>query len=229
MSAALLNKLQNGDISAVIFDLDGVLIDSTAGIADCTNYCLREIGRDERSVEEIKRYIGSPLPEMFADFAPGVEYAEIRPHFKIRARDVIVNSTELLPYARETITQLKFAGLQIGIGSTKVRSHISGIVEKFGLESDIESYTGGDEATPKPAPDIFLITCQRLGVAPESTLVVGDTINDTLAAMSAGMHIVSIESDLGDSRLMQETPSERHFNSLYDFTEYVMAALRYNA
>lgn len=229
MSSTLHGKLQRREVEAVIFDLDGVLIDSTAGIVDCTNYCLREIGHTERSVVEIKRFIGSPLPEMFDDFAPGIDYAEIRPHFKTRARDVIVNSTELLPYARETLDQMRDAGFQIGIGSTKVRSHISGIIEKFSLDSHVSSYTGGDEATPKPAPDIFVTTCERLGVTPANTLVVGDTVNDILAAQRAGAHVVSVESDLGDPERMRQTPAERHFANLFDFSEYVIAALPQSA
>ncbi len=203
----------------MIFDLDGVLIDSSSGIIDSTNYVLRNVGSSERSASEIKPYIGCPLPVMFDDFAPGVPYERIRPLFRERAREVIVQTSELLPYALETLQRLQVAGFSMAIGSTKVREHIVGVVEKFALGDFIEIIVGGDEASPKPAPDIFLLALERLGAAKESTMIIGDTINDVLAAEAAEIPVVVVASEFGVPGKLDSHPSLAKVNDLREFAE----------
>ena len=222
----LRERLSERRISALIFDLDGVLIDSTAGVVDATNYALKAIGKAPRSAQEVRRFIGSPLPVMFEEFAPGIDFEEIiRPHFRKRALEVITVSSSLLPGATETLHQMRKAGFLLGIGSTKIRPHIQGIVDKFNWGELVSSFSGADEAPPKPAPDIFLKTAGRLGKEPEEVLIIGDTANDTIAARAAGMSVVTIESDLGDRETLNNNPAERHFANLYEFTEYICGAL----
>ncbi len=211
-------------IKTVIFDLDGVLIDSSDGIIDATNYVLRNINCPERSPDEIKIHIGRPLPKMFADFSPGVDYERIRPLFKERAKEVIVQTTELLPYVVETLVRLKSAGYRMAIGSTKVRAHIVGVVEKFSLEEYFEALVGGDEAEPKPSPDIFLLALDRLGAAKESTMIIGDTISDVLAAEAAGIPIVTVASDFGKPGELDSYPLLRQLNNLREVAEFLCEA-----
>ena len=193
------NKINCTNIKTVIFDLDGVLIDSSVGIVDTTNFVLRALDFQERQPDEIKPFIGCPLPKMFAEFAPEADYEWIRPLFRQRAREVIVQTSQLLPFVRETLQRLQESGVTMGIGSTKIREHIVGVVDKFSLGAyiDGDAIVGGDEAAPKPEPDIFLLALERLGAHKDSAIVVGDTINDVLAAQAAGVPVVVVESEFG--------------------------------
>ncbi|HSH00263.1 MAG TPA: HAD family hydrolase, partial [candidate division Zixibacteria bacterium] len=183
------------------------------------------LGFAERRESEVRRYVGSPLSEMFAEFAPGLDFDQIRPLFRERALEVIIPSSELLPHATETLQRMRRVGYRLGIGSTKIRPHIRGLVERFGWEPFIESYSGADEAPPKPAPDIFLRTLERLEVDPIHALVVGDTANDTIAARHAGVHVVTIDSDLGDREALAANPPDRRFANLREFTDFMEGQL----
>lgn len=222
MPLQIQNRINSGSISALIFDLDGVLIESISGIVASTNYSLKILSLPEREPAEIMRYIGCPLPRMFDDFAPGVDYAKIRPLFREKAMETIVPGSNLLPHARETLERLKSAGYKLGIGSTKIRAHIDGIIEKFSLGRLIDAVVGGDEAAAKPAPDIFLLAAERMEANLDSTLVIGDTVNDIQAARQAGMSVVTIESDLGDREALSVSPSDYHFADLRQFGDFVL-------
>ncbi|MFQ5606703.1 MAG: HAD family hydrolase [Candidatus Zixiibacteriota bacterium] len=215
-------KIERDRISTLLFDLDGVLIESISGIVDSTNHCLSSLGLPARTPGEIMLYIGSPLPRMFSDFAPDVDYDLIRPLFRERARQVIVPSSNLLPHARETLDSCKAAGYRIGIGSTKIRGHIEGIIDKFSLGKVVDAFVGGDEAKPKPEPDIFLLAAERLDSEPDSTLVIGDTVNDVQAARQAGMSVVTVESEFGDRSFLTHEPSDFHFADLFAFGEFAL-------
>lgn len=222
MSLQIQNRIKSGSMNAFVFDLDGVLIESISGIVASTNYSLRTLSLPERGIEEIKRYIGCPLPKMFDEFAPGVDYALIRPLFREKAMETIVSSSNLLPHAREILERFKSAGYKVGIGSTKIRAHIDGIIEKFSLGDVIDSVVGGDEAAAKPAPDIFLLAVERMEANLESTLVIGDTVNDILAARRAGLSVITIESEFGDRDSLAESPSDYHFADLRQFGDFAL-------
>ncbi len=215
----VLAKMRSGSIRSIIFDLDGVLIDSSAGIVDSTNYVLRNVDCTEREASEIKPYIGCPLPLMFSDFAPEVDYERIRPLFKERAREVIVQTSELLPLALEALQRLQAAGFEMAIGSTKIRAHIVGVIDKFNLGDIFKAVVGGDEAQPKPAPDIFQLALERLGSTKETTVVIGDTINDVLAAEAAGIPVVVVASEFGDPKRLEAHPSLSRVDDLLHFAE----------
>ncbi|MCH7878347.1 MAG: HAD family hydrolase [candidate division Zixibacteria bacterium] len=215
-------KIKSGSINAFVFDLDGVLIESISGIVASTNYSLRSLSLPEREQSEIVRYIGCPLPNMFAEFAPGVDYAKIRPLFREKAMETIVPGSNLLPHARQTLQRFKGAGHKAAIGSTKIRAHIDGIMQKFSLGPLIDAIVGGDEAAAKPAPDIFLLAVERMGASVESTLVIGDTINDIQAAREAGMSVVTIESGFGDREALAKNPSDYHFSDLRQFANFAL-------
>ncbi len=216
------NRIKSGSINAFVFDLDGVLVESISGIVASTNHSLRRLSLPERGTEEIKRYIGCPLPKMFDEFAPGVDYALIRPLFREKAMETIVPSSNLLPHARETLERFKNAGHRIGIGSTKIRAHIDGIIEKFSLGHIIDAVVGGDEAAAKPAPDIFLLAAERMKANLESTLVIGDTVNDIQAARQAGMSVITIESEFGNRASLAKSPSDHHFADLRQFGDFAL-------
>jgi len=220
--------LRYDKLETVIFDLDGVLIDSSAGIVDTTNFVLRKLDYQEREAAEIKPFIGCPLPKMFAKFAPGADYDRIRPLFRQRAREVIVQTSELLPFVRETLQQLQALGVKMGIGSTKIREHIVGVVDKFSLERYLskEFVVGGDEAAPKPEPDIFLLALERLTAKRETTVVVGDTINDVLAAEAAGIPVVVVESEFGSREELAARPGLTRLTDLRHFSELLRESRR---
>ena len=203
-------------LKAVIFDLDGVLIDSSEGIIEATNFALRSVNQLPRSSEEIRKYIGASLSEMFESFTD-IPFEVIRPHFRSVATELVVNSSVALSFATDILERLKSHSIPTAIGTTKTRKHTELIVEKLGWGELVETLACGDEAKQKPEPDIFNLALERIGVDASEALVVGDTVNDVLAARSAGIRVVTIESPFGDKPALSTEPPDAHFQDLNEF------------
>lgn len=194
------------NIRHIIFDLDGTLVDSSAGVILATNFALRKMGQTERSGEEISRYIGYPLENMFSAFcdAPMVE---LKAAFQEKAATVMKESTFPLPGAPEILSRLSEAGYKMAIATTKYRIHTDGIVAKFGWGRFFSALASGDEVdNVKPAPDIVTLALKKLGAAPASAVMVGDTVNDILAAQAAGIKVISIKSPFGSNDFVNHHP-----------------------
>ena len=182
------------EISNIIFDLDGTLIDSSEGVVAAVNYSLKQMGEREQSPEAIKPFIGYPLAVMYPHFSDK-PLNELYAHFQRKAKDTVVASTVVLNNVDTTLRQLHEMGYKLAIASTKVRPHISGIIEKFNWQDLFDCYTGGNEVKQvKPAPDIFVETLRRMNARPEQTIVVGDTINDIKAAIASALPVVWVRS-----------------------------------
>lgn len=181
----------------LVFDLDGTLIDSSAGVMEAVNYSLRMTRHPERESAEISRWIGFPLEKMYADFGVG-PFTELYQHFQRRAAESVVRSSEPLAGAESTVRLLHERGWRMAIATTKVRRHVEAIIGKFGWHDMFPIIVGGDDvARVKPDPEAFRLAMSRLGAKPENTLVIGDTTNDVLAARAIPVPVVAVVSPYG--------------------------------
>lgn len=194
------------DVRNIIFDLDGTLIDSSEGVVEAANYALVKLGQKPRSPEEIKKYIGYPLEEMFSSFcsAPLDRLAEA---FQEKGRGTIMASTRPMPGAEEVIKAFWSAGFSLAIATTKYVVHTEGIIRKLGWDRYFSVLASGDEvARVKPAPDLIELALARLHAAKETSVVVGDTVNDIWAARAAGLKVISVVSPFGNHDLTRYHP-----------------------
>lgn len=181
-------------IRYLIFDLDGTLIDSSEGIVDAVNYSLRMMAQPEQPSERIKKYIGYPLSQMYADFTD-IPSSELYRHFRVRANRSVVESSELLPGVEATLKRLQQQGYKMAIATTKVRCNLDAIIAMFDWDQLFDVTLGGDEVPRiKPEPDIFRMAIEQLGAGPDEALVIGDTTNDILAAQAVPMPVVAVKS-----------------------------------
>jgi pyrophosphatase PpaX len=184
-------------IKNLIFDLDGTLIDSSQGVVEAVNYSLRQVGQPEQKPEVIKAFIGYPLEKMYPHFT-NAPLQELYTHFQVKAAETIVASTEILPGVAQMLRQLDERGYRMAIATTKIRANVNGILEKLGWQELFRATTAGDEVKKsKPDPSILRLTLKRLKAEPSETIVVGDTINDILAARVVPMKVVAVASPFG--------------------------------
>ena len=118
-------------IKNIIFDLDGTLIDSSDGVVEAVNYSLEQMGEKQRTPKEIKLFIGYPLYKMYPHFSDK-PFKELYSHFQFKAADTVVASTVVLDNVENNLYRLKESGYSLSIASTKIRKHISGVIDKFG-------------------------------------------------------------------------------------------------
>ena len=185
-------------INTIIFDLDGTLIDSSDGVVEAVNYSLEQMGEPLQTAETIKPFIGFPLSVMYPYFTKK-PIKELYHHFQVKATDTVVASTIILPLVEEVLDQLKESGYTMTIASTKIRKHITGVIDKFGWERYFVDYSGGDEVKHvKPAPDIFALMLEKIQADKSKSIVVGDTINDIHAAQAIPIPVVAVHSPYGN-------------------------------
>lgn len=191
----------------LIFDLDGTLIDSSRGVIISTNYALTSIGEKVRKPDEIKKFIGYPLEEMFNNFSDK-SYSEFWNYFQEKAREAVVASATPIGRSGEVLKELYNRGYRIGIGTTKIRIHIKKILDKLNWRKYISAYVGADDVTNvKPAPEAFIKTMSLMGADISNSVVIGDTINDILAARAAGIPAIAVKSVFGgDEKLIGSNP-----------------------
>ena len=184
-------------VNNLIFDLDGTLIDSSAGIVEAVNYALSQNGQPQKPADLICKYIGYPLQSMFADFS-NVPYEALLKPFRIKAKDTMASSSTSLAGADDALKLLSAQGYRMAIATTKIKSLLDAIIEKLGWSTYFEVTIGGDQVDKvKPEPDIFILAMQQLQANSDECLVIGDTVNDILGARAAGMEVVAVTSPFG--------------------------------
>lgn len=209
-----MNRIRN-----VIFDLDGTLVDSSDGVVESVNYSLRQVGAPEQRPETIKPYIGYSLDKMYPAFtdAPLVELVS---HFRIRAAEIMVDLTTSLPGADETLHVLNSAGYRLAIATTKIQQHLQGIISKFGWSEIIAVTVGADDVgREKPDPEAVYLALKRLDADPDSSVMVGDTINDVLAAKAAGLKVIAVASPFEHRDVVLAAGPDHLIGSIRDLPE----------
>lgn len=183
---------------AVLFDFDFTLADSSSGIITCINYALSEMGLGESSTDDIIKTVGLYLHEALVVLkgeqhrSRGQEFLE---HFTHKADEVMVVGTFFLPGAKKVLTTLHQLGYRLAIVSTKYRFRIETILERDGLQDNVEVVIGGEDVTQhKPHPEGLLKAADRLGLPVERCVYVGDSEVDASAAKSAPMKYVAVKT-----------------------------------
>jgi pyrophosphatase PpaX len=189
-------------MKAVIFDMDGVLLDSSdAWLADF-NMCLKRFRKRLRlSPEEFKQHVfGTASGEYFRSlgFRDWLQMQRfVRENFHYFKPKVRVE-----PNADFVLKRLRTEGFKLALVSTTPRSIASDVLEHFKLLGLLDAVVYGDDVqASKPDPSGLLKACALLGVSPRDSLYVGDTLVDIEAARSAGMHVATVVGSLPRDKL----------------------------
>lgn len=179
-------------MQAVLFDLDGTLIDSEAQMLAALRSALSACGY-ELTPAEIGDFAGAPLhPYLARLLGVGSDEAErIYQTYRRIYLDECVPRTQPLPGVRSLLEALRGQGVALAIVTTKMEIVARAVIEAVGWSDLFAVIAGQDSAArPKPAPDPALHVLARLGMRPEDAAFVGDTDNDVLCALAAGMPFV---------------------------------------
>lgn len=186
------NRPLREQVSAVIFDMDGVIFDSERcvigcwkevaeryGFKDIEKICLECIGRNDAATEKIvKDYYGEDFPYETYRKEMSALYHERYDHGKL----------PLKPGIRELLQELESNGLPCAVASSTRFRVVEDQLKEAGLLPYFTSVTGGDMVTHnKPHPEIFLRAAEALDTAPEECLVIEDSPMGIRAAAAGGM------------------------------------------
>jgi HAD superfamily hydrolase (TIGR01509 family) len=183
-------------LAAVIFDMDGVLVDSEPLHHQATQAALGARGAAFTARDNLV-FLGATDEEMFRvlrvlfDLESGT--AELVAAKRGRLLELLRADARPRPGVPEVPRALREAGLLLGLVSASARPVIDAVLAAVGLRDAFRVVVSGDEvARGKPAPDGYLMAVRRLGVEPGQALAVEDSRNGVLAAREAGLAVAAI-------------------------------------
>ena len=202
------------EVGAVLFDLDGTLLDTIPDLHAAACAMLRDLGRPQLPLEAIRGYVGRGIPNLVKrvlagslaaaeDSLPPPQAAldSFRRHY---ARENGCRST-LYPGVIEGLQALKAKGIPMAVITNKAEAFTLPLLKSAGLAGYFNVVVSGD-LLPKAKPDPMSLiwACGRLGVSPDDAVFIGDSINDFLAGRAAGCHVFLLPYGYNEGRDVQE-------------------------
>lgn len=186
-------------LKAVIFDMDGVLIDSEPVHMEANRRLMEKLGL-KFSKDYYMQFIGSTVDYMWSKMINDFGITKTPDELMAISDEYIkeINGKEGYPVmigAAELIRKLHQAGIKLAVASSSGMPRILSSVEKLGVKDEFDCLVSGiNMEKPKPAPDTFLKAAEELGVGPEECIVIEDSVNGMKAAKNAGMICVMYEN-----------------------------------
>lgn len=179
-----------------IFDLDGTLLNTLQDLANSTNAALAAVGLPQRSIDEVRRFVGNgvrvlmrrAVPEGTDDSVYEAAYAQF---LDVYARE---KAHYTCPYVGilETVQTLETRGIRCAVLSNKNDDAVAALCAQY--FPGLFEWTQGmcDGFRPKPAPDALFAICKRMNVSLENVFYVGDSEVDVQTAAAAGVRLVAV-------------------------------------
>lgn len=181
------------EFGAVVFDLDGTLLDSYSAIQDSLNVVLRAMGMPAVSFEETRRRVGRGLDVLMAESVGAERMDEGVRLFREHYEKAGPESTRLLPGADEVTRALVARGTKLAVASNKPARFSRQLLDHLGIAGRFGAVFGPDDGfPPKPAPHMVFMALALLGVKAADALFVGDMPIDILTARAAGVTVAVV-------------------------------------
>ncbi len=195
-------------IRAVIFDLDGTLIDSSEGITRCAQYALKQYGIEEPDLNRLRVFIGPPLYQSFMKhYGFSLEQAKAAVSiYRERYHKTGIYECTLYPGVKECLAQLHEDGCLIGMASSKPEPSCRTILTYFSIDEYFDEVVGSTmDGRIETKLDVLKELFRRWPNVPkEEMILVGDTIYDMEGANQAGIASLAVTFGFGDMQQMQK-------------------------
>lgn len=217
-------------IQAVLFDLDGTLVDTVADFDVALNHMLQKLALPPITQQEIRLIIGkgsihliqTVLARKLAQAGQPADQAAVAVSFNA-AWDaymdhyIAINGQYASVYqgVLPSLQQLRQAGLRLAVVTNKPLALATPLMRVKQLEPYVEFLYGGDSfERKKPDPYPLLQACERLGTSPAQTLMIGDSSNDAQAARAAGCPVVLLRYGYNHGEPIEQADADACFDSM---------------
>ncbi len=189
-------NMRNKKYEAVIFDLDGTLLNTLDDLKDSVNYALRTYDMPERSLEEIRHFVGNGVEKLVERAVPAGTREIVRKkifdafkkHYALHCND----KTGLYPGIAHLLADLKKQGFQMAIVSNKLQEGVDALYEQYFKEYLSVAIGAREGIGKKPAPDTVVEALGILDIPKEKAVYVGDSEVDIATAGNAGMNCITV-------------------------------------
>ncbi len=217
-------------IEAVIFDLDGTLLYTLEDLKNSTNFALREFGYPERTLEEVRQFVGNGVRKLIERAVPdGTDTGiteEVLRVFKENYGQNMYNCTKPYNSIEKLLLELKQNGLKTAVVSNKFDLAVKELCKKyFGDLIDV-AIGQRDDVPKKPAPDGVFAAIEELGVKRENCIYVGDSDVDVLTAKNSGLPCIGVTWGYRDRELLGSKGADYIVNDPLEILDLIKALNR---
>lgn len=192
--------------NAVLFDLDGTLLDTLTDLQESVNSAMNAYGAPPRSRDEVRRFVGNGLPKLVERALPDgrnhpdydAVLAETRRIYQQNSRNNTCPYEGILPM----LQQLSAVGYRMGIVSNKPDAEVKRLCKHYFGDTITVAIGANETRADKPEPDNLFAAMQELGVSAAQTVYVGDSEVDIDTAANAGLPCISVTWGFRDMELL---------------------------
>lgn len=214
-------------MKAVVFDMDGVIIDSERLYRKHWKITGKEYGIDDEKMNELCNLIAGATKEhnerlMKSHFGEDFDYSAFREKTMTRMdEDIRQNGVDLKPGIMGLLQYLKENGYKIGLATSTQQERAEPILKDAGILQMFDGVVyGGIVPNGKPAPDIYLKACEELGIIPSEAIGIEDSINGVKSSASAGLYTIMV-IDLIQPTEEIKSLAAKIFSSLFDVISFL--------
>lgn len=205
---------------AVLFDLDGTLLDTSNGIRESVKYTIDRLGLPELSESTILKFVGPPIQDSLMQYCglsskSAQQGAQIfRDYYKNEA----LYQASLYPGVYPTLLELKNSGIKIGVATYKREDYAIKLLDYFGIAEICDVIHGADNENKLNKAAIIEKCIAELGADKSETVLIGDTEHDAKGAMEAGVGFIAVTWGFGykNEKEMENYPVKAVVNSPKD-------------
>ncbi|MBX9894169.1 MAG: phosphoglycolate phosphatase [Nitrosomonas sp.] len=215
-------------VKVIMIDLDGTLLNTADDLALSANLMLRDLGMPEQSTETIRSYIGKGIQKLVKRTLTGdldgepdaALFAKALPIYEKHYAENLSLNTRPYPGVVEGVKVLQQAGFRLACITNKAEAFTIPLLKATGLYNQFEIVLSGD-SLPRKKPDPMPLThiCKHFDAQPLEALLIGDSLNDAIAARAAGCHVFCVTYGYNEGRNVYELDCDAIVESLVDATK----------
>jgi phosphoglycolate phosphatase len=207
---------------AIIFDLDGTLVDAYPGIHQSLNEMLRELQLPEVDLETVKRRVGRGTVNLMQQSVPHELVDRALALFRKSYGNTHLTGSFLLPNVREILVALEKSNILLGIASNKPVDFTRNILKHLQIDEYFCCCSGPEgQIQPKPHPSMLQDMMRKMGVSEKETLYVGDMTLDSETAKNAGVRLALIATGGHSKEELQNIQPDYLLEGLGDLVEII--------
>lgn len=212
-------------IEAVIFDLDGTLLYTLEDLKNSTNFSLRTFGYPERTLEEVRQFVGNGVRKLIERAVPeGTDTGiteEVLRVFKENYGQNMYNCTKPYNSIEKLLLGLRQNGLKTAVVSNKFDLAVKELCKKY-FGNLIDVAIGQREDVPKkPAPDGVFAAIDELGVKLKNCIYVGDSDVDVLTARNSGLPCIGVTWGYREKELLESKGADYIVNDPLEILDLI--------
>ena len=225
MFAVIISKSFRG----VIFDLDGTLVDSSGEIAEALEDTFAELGLAPLPRKKVEALIGKGVGVLIERAlhlagAADRDHGKALERFEMHYARTVGTSAELYADVLEGLDRLRHADIPLAVVTNKPRTFTERLLDRLHVRSLFAAIVAGDDGIErKPAGDMLLEACRRMGTLPGETLMLGDSDNDVAAARAAGCPVWCVPYGYNEGRGPETLTCDRLVPTIAEAAREILA------